>query len=127
MQAETNSSPRQSRVLVVDDEMLICLLIESILMDAGYQVSIANSIAEALSAIDAERPDLAIVDLNIKGRKAYPVADKLIAAGIPFLFATGGNHDGFAYPGHPCIAKPFNEAGLLTAVARLGIAPSGQP
>jgi CheY-like chemotaxis protein len=107
------------RVLVVDDERLICMLVESILTDAGYEVTTANSIPEALASVEAGQIDLAILDLNLKGTKAYPVADRLTAAGIPFLFATGSGPDASEFGDQPRIAKPFNEAELLAAVAAL--------
>jgi DNA-binding response OmpR family regulator len=77
------------RVLVVEDEVLICMLIETILDDAGYQVLTANSLSDALDTIDRETFDLAILDLNLQGKKVYPAAQALAAKGIPFVFATG--------------------------------------
>lgn len=106
-------------ILVVEDEMLICLLIESILTDAGYDVAVANSIQEAFDALDAGPIDAAILDLNLKGKKVYPVAERLVAAGIPFAFATGGGHDIEGFPGHVSVAKPFQEHELLATMHRL--------
>ncbi len=100
--------------------MLICLLIETILMDAQYEVSIANSVSEALGAIDDWKPHAAILDLNLKGEKVFPVAEKLAAASVPFIFATGGGGlDIAGFAGRPWIAKPFRENELLDAVNRL--------
>jgi DNA-binding response OmpR family regulator len=113
------------RVLVVEDEILICLLIETILMDAQYEVIIANSISEALEAIDSECPDAAILDLNLKGEKVFPVAERLSAKSVPFIFATGGGGaDIVDFPDRPWIAKPFREIELLEAVRRLTHCPS---
>jgi DNA-binding response OmpR family regulator len=108
------------RILVVEDEILICMLIETILDDAGYRVTLANSLEEALDTIDRERFDLAVLDLNLKGKKVYPVAEKLAAMGTPFIFATGGGgHDIEGFPGRPWVAKPFDENRLLLEVATL--------
>ncbi len=109
------------RILVVEDEILICLLIETILMDANYEVDMANNIAEALDLIDKNPPAAAILDLNLKGQKVYPVAERLAALGIPFLFATGGGggKDIEGYPDRPWMAKPFQEAELLRAMDKL--------
>ncbi len=113
-----------ARVLVVEDEVLICLLIETILADANYEVVIANSIAEALGAIDDALPDIAILDLNLKGEKVFPVAEKLAAASVPFIFATGGGGvEILEFPGRPWIAKPFRESELLDAVNLLAKCP----
>ena len=111
---------RGRRVLVVEDEILICLLIETILLDANYEVRIANSVPEALSLIEASMPDAAILDLNLKGEKVFPVAEKLAAASIPFIFATGGGGlEAMGFAGRPWIAKPFRESDLLQAINRL--------
>jgi DNA-binding response OmpR family regulator len=107
-------------ILVVEDEVLICLLIETILMDAEYQVIIANSVADALNIVDAAPLGAAILDLNVKGEKVFPVAEKLAAASIPFIFATGGGGaEIVGFPNAPWIAKPFRENELLEAIDRL--------
>jgi DNA-binding response OmpR family regulator len=114
------SAGREPRILVVEDEMLICLLIETILMDAGYEVVLANSLDEAFTVLEAEPPRLAILDLNLKGQKVFPVAERLASAGIPFIFATGGGGvDAAGFRDRPTIAKPFQEDELLSAVSLL--------
>jgi CheY-like chemotaxis protein len=107
------------RILVVEDEVLICMLIETILEDAGYQVAMAHSVPEALEAVERGETDLAILDLNLRGQKVYPVAEKLGLLGTPFIFATGGGgHDIDGFPGRPWVGKPFDEHELLGAVAK---------
>jgi CheY-like chemotaxis protein len=108
------------RVLIVEDEVLICMLIETILDDAGYQVALAHSVPEALEAIEQGQVDLAILDLNLRGKKVYPVAERLAARGTPFIFATGGGAlDIEGFPGRPWVAKPFDEYVLLAEVAKV--------
>lgn len=108
----------KARILIVEDESLISLLLEVTLSDAGYDVAgIAGSVPEALEMVDNTNPTLAILDLNLKGLKVYPVADKLTAAGIPFIFATGGGLDVEGYQDCRKIRKPFREAELLRSVA----------
>jgi len=107
------------RILVVEDEVLISMLIETILEDAGYRVALAHSVPEALDAVGQDGPDLAILDLNLRGQKVYPVAEKLGSLGTPFIFATGGGgHDIEGFPGCPWVGKPFDERELLGAVAK---------
>jgi DNA-binding response OmpR family regulator len=108
------------KILLVEDEVLICLLMETILSDAGYEITVANSVEEAMAAIDAGQPAAAILDLNLKGKKVYPVAEKLAALNVPFIFATGGGgKDVEDFPDRPWVAKPFQESELLVAVEKL--------
>jgi len=108
------------RILLVEDEVLICLLIETILSDAGYEVAVSNTIDEAMTAIDDGPLAAAILDLNLKGKKVYPVAEKLAALNIPFIFATGGGgRDIEGFRDRPWVGKPFQEAELLAAVEKL--------
>ena len=125
MAGETNTTPASRRILLVEDEILICLLIETILSDAGYEVVVANTIDEAMDAV-AEGPlAAAVLDLNLKGKKVFPVAEKLAASQTPFIFATGGGgRDIEGFPGRPWVGKPFQEAELLAAVVKL-IGPPG--
>ena len=119
MAGENTVSPGR-RILLVEDEILICLLIETILSDAGYEVIVANTIEEAMDAIETGPLAAAILDLNLKGRKVYPVAEKLAAGDIPFIFATGGGgKDIEGFEDRPWVGKPFQEAELVAAVQKL--------
>jgi DNA-binding response OmpR family regulator len=119
MSGDTGSLPAGRRILLVEDEVLICLLIETILGDAGYEVVVANSIEEALTAIAQGPLAAAVLDLNLKGKKVFPVAEKLAELGTPFVFATGGGRDIEDFPGRPWVGKPFQESELLAAVDKL--------
>lgn len=109
----------RGRILVAEDEVLICMLLETILSDAGYEVVAAGSVEEALFLVDSEPVDAAILDINLKGKKVYPVAEKLVEVGKPFLFATGGGDAISGFPEHPSVTKPFREGDLLAAMERL--------
>jgi DNA-binding response OmpR family regulator len=120
MAGEANMPAAGRRILLVEDEILICLLIETILSDAGYQVVVVNTIEEAMDAIARGPFAAAILDLNLKGRKVYPVAEKLAVVDTPFIFATGGGgRDIEGFPGRPWVGKPFQESELLAAVNKL--------
>src|SRR3954451_13554600 len=85
------------RVLVVEDEMLIGMLLEDMLTDLGHEVAaIIPRLKEAMAAVDRETYDLAILDVHLHGESAFPVAEALIAKGTPFVFATGYGEGGVA-------------------------------
>jgi len=78
------------RILVVEDEYLIALELHDVLTAAGYQVlGPAGDVDAALSLLKAERPDAAILDVNLAGQWVTPVAEVLRAASVPFILASG--------------------------------------
>jgi CheY-like chemotaxis protein len=112
------------KVLVVEDEAIIAFMIEDMLRELGFgEVFHAASIANALLAVERNRPDVAILDVNLGGAPVYEVAEKLDGAGVPFAFASGYGQSGIsdAWAGKPVIQKPFDllrlEKGLRTCLA----------
>lgn len=82
--------PGDRRVLLVEDEYLIAEATARALEDVGVRViGPTASVEDALALLDGEPVDGAILDVNLVGEKVFPVADTLLARGIPFLFATG--------------------------------------
>lgn len=78
------------RILVVEDEALIAVMVEDMLTDMGSSVvGPAATIEAALKLAGAEMIDAAVLDVNVRGERIDPVADALFARGIPMLFATG--------------------------------------
>jgi CheY-like chemotaxis protein len=110
------------RVLVVEDEALVAMLVEDALLDAGAEVvGPVATVAEALLLLQGQLPEAAVLDLNLAGETSTPVADELARRGIPFVVATGYGADGLP-PGHanvPVLAKPYDPADLTAALARL--------
>lgn len=110
------------RLLVVEDEMMVLIHIEEALADLGCtSVSAAATVDQALELIKAQEFDAAMVDVNLGGRKSYPVADALAARGVPFLFSTGYNSQTLddGYRDRPVLGKPYREAQLVAMLARL--------
>jgi DNA-binding response OmpR family regulator len=106
--------------LVVEDEIIIAFLIEDMLKDAGFlEVLHSGSIPQAFALLEKTRPDIAILDLNLAGEPAYPVAERLQSAGIPFVFASGYGTVGVAgaWSGTPVIQKPFQADALMELLA----------
>ncbi|MBC9032145.1 response regulator [Sphingomonas sp. JC676] len=97
-------------VLVVEDEMMVLMSIENMLGELGCSsVTAAATVTDALALISSQIFDLALLDINLSGTRSYPVADALVARGVPFLFSTGYTDKGTSadYPGRPVLNKPF--------------------
>jgi len=99
------------RILVLDDEPLISMLVEDWLAELGCDVvGPARSVEEGLSLVDEGQLDGAILDVNLSGQNSYSLANALQLRGVPFAFATGeggvGPESGFESP--ILLAKPFN-------------------
>ncbi len=108
------------RVLLVEDDTLVAMLVEDMLDELGYAMhDNPATVAGALSAVEAGGFDLAILDVNLAGQPVFPVADALDAAGIPFVFASGYGAGGVpaAWSGYPVAAKPFRIDDLNAALA----------
>jgi CheY-like chemotaxis protein len=108
------------RVLVVEDESLVAMLLETILEDMGCTpVGPASNIDDGLAMATSE-PDLsaALLDVNVAGRPVFPVAEALKARGIPFIFSTGYGEGGLPdeWRGHTTIQKPFTEDAIRQAL-----------
>ena len=94
----TTTSPiSENRVLFVEDEYLVAMDMSAYLEAAGaHVVGPASNVRAALEAVEQMELDGAILDVNLRGEMAYPVADALVARGIPFVFTTG--YDAHAVP-----------------------------
>ena len=108
----TESSTKAKRVLIVEDETLVAMLLEDMLDDAGHTVAhCASSLPQALSFIEAATDafDFAILDVNLGGQPIFPVAEALKARGKAFAFATGYGPAGLpdAWRDRPTLSKPF--------------------
>lgn len=106
------------RVLVVEDETVVSFLVEDMLLDIGCrEVVHAADIGNALRLTDSGI-DFAVLDVNLGRENVYPVAERLTARGIPFLFATGYGRSGLepAWRDRPVIQKPFRRELLAEAM-----------
>lgn len=108
-------------ILAVEDEMLVAMMLEDILEDAGCNVIVAGHLDQALILAQERDLDAAILDENLHGTRSYPVADALIARAIPFIFATGYGETNSRelYPGRSVIAKPYRDRDVLAALTAL--------
>lgn len=86
----TDPQLAHKRVLVVEDDYLVAMDLVRALERAGAEViGPAPAVDAALSALADASPDGAILDINLGGEMAFPVADALLERGVPFVFATG--------------------------------------
>lgn len=109
------------RVLVVEDEFLIAMLIEEMLDDAGcVVVGPFARVADALTAARTETVDVALLDVNVAGEPVFPVAYQLEERGVPFLFVTGYGQIVLPKerPDWEAQPKPFRAAQLTSHLAR---------
>ena len=114
------------RVLVVEDEALVAMLLETILEDMGCMaVGPAATVDEGLRMAADEAVDAALLDVNVAGRQVFPVAQALKDRGVPFVFSTGYGEGGLPdeWRGQPTLQKPFTEAAVRDALmSAMGLA-----
>src|ERR1700755_3506408 len=115
------------RVLVVEDEMMVSMLIEDMLSDMGCQVvGPASRLDEAIELSKTAEIDCAVLDVNLGGQPIFPLADLLRERGCPFAFATGYGDAGLrdVDRGSPVLQKPFREGDLARVLTELQAAVS---
>ena len=112
------------RVLLVEDEPLIAMMLEDFLDALDRQhAGTADSVAAALPMVEAGALDAAILDVNLRGgEKSFAIAEALAAKNIPFVFASGGGGEDIApeYRDRPMLPKPYTMEGVEQALAKLG-------
>ncbi|MEJ2377149.1 MAG: response regulator [Pseudolabrys sp.] len=119
---QESSVAQQRRVLVVEDEYLIRMLLEDMLADLGYAVAGAvGSMAEAQELATKGEFCAAVLDVNLDGQEIYPVADLLAERGLPFVFVTGYGERSLPerYRDRPALQKPFQAEQLGDALSGL--------
>jgi CheY-like chemotaxis protein len=116
------------RVLVIEDEMLVLMMIEDMLADLGCKsISTAATVDKALALIAARDFDAAMLDMNLNGRDSHSVAEALVAKGVPFIYSTGNGGPDVkeGYPDRPVLKKPFKYEDLVELLTRLVQSPAG--
>ena len=113
---------KDRRILVVEDDYLVAQILIDLLEDAGAQViGPVGWIEEALALIEGDHQqfDGAVLDVNLHGKKSYPVADALAARSVGFVFTTGYDSGVIEdkYRRYPRCEKPFSQPALLAALA----------
>ena len=107
------------RILVVEDDYFIAKgLVRDLERVGAAVIGPVPTIAQALAAIAAEELDAVVLDVNLRGEMAYPVADKLLAQGLPFVLTTGYSSSALPsrYAGVPHCDKPVEVSALASAL-----------
>jgi DNA-binding response OmpR family regulator len=120
---ETSSMPtseRKHRILVVEDEAMISMLLEDMVLDCGGElVGPVARFDDALELAHRAEFGVAVLDLNLNGTLSYPIAEVIRGRGIPVIFATGYGADGLLdrFSDCPTLQKPFSQQDFAEAVA----------
>jgi len=123
--------PHSKKILVVEDEVLIAMVMADQLREAGFDVVEACSMVEAEAVIAGSLDlQLAILDLDLKGHSTAPLAAKLRSKGVPFMVCSGSQVEDVTgiFANVTTLSKPYQDAELLGAVNALVSAQQvGQP
>jgi CheY-like chemotaxis protein len=112
-------SAKGLRVFVVEDEAMIRLLVIDMLGELGCRVAAeAGDVEKAAKLAQSAEFDLAILDVNLKGRMITPVAELIRACGRPIIFATGYGSEGLPeeFRDFPALQKPFQQDALAAMI-----------
>jgi len=110
------------RILIVEDEFLIAMMLEDMLLELGCVVAAtAARPAQAIGLIDEVQIDAAILDVNLDGCDSFGIAAALSQRRVPFLFATGygGSRVPPEFAAYQFIQKPYRLQELADALSRL--------
>lgn len=114
-------SPQARRVLVVEDESAVLMLVEDMLFELGFtDVETAMGVPEALPMAETMELSFAILDVNLGEQRSFAIADVLRARGVPFFFASGYGSRGMdaEYVGSTVLKKPFRRDELAATIDR---------
>jgi DNA-binding response OmpR family regulator len=112
-------APQRNRVLIVEDEPLVAEDLRTVLVDAGFEIAgVASRVGKALSLIENVGCEAAIVDANLAGTSAGPVAAALSARGLPFVVLSGYTREQLQneFSGGSFIQKPYRLTELIERV-----------
>jgi DNA-binding response OmpR family regulator len=110
---------RGLRILLVEDDPLICLDLETSLTDLGAVVTSASSVASAFAALSTAMPDVAVLDFELGAESSESIAEVVRARKVPFLFLSGySEHDGRfgRWQGISILTKPLSAAQLARGI-----------
>lgn len=111
-----------ARILIIEDETLISMMLEDFIEILGYELSdTAETLESGLAAVETSEFDVAVLDINLRDRKAsWPIADALDEKRIPFFFTSGADLEKppERHQNRLFLAKPFTLHGVDDALKR---------
>jgi PAS domain S-box-containing protein len=116
----SGAAVKNGRVLLVEDEALVGMMMTDFLRDIGFHVvGPFGRVAEAIDAINCEQLEAAILDINLRGELIYDLADELTGRGVPIVFVTGYGADAVdrRFADFPVLQKPVDSAALRRVLA----------
>src|SRR5262249_20868950 len=123
------SATTENRILLVEDEMLVGMMMSEVLGELGFQVvGPVGHVGDALKAVETEGFRAAVLDVNLHGEMVYPVAEALTAREVPFVFVTGYAADGIdaRFAHIPLLQKPIERQSVERVLLPL-VDASGRP
>lgn len=113
--------PRQSCVLLVEDDATVAMIVEEILLDMGLQSMVVSTLDDALTDAELADFDAAIIDMHLRGEQADQLVEALLRDNVPFMILSGGDIADFraAHPGIAILGKPFDKIELEHQVRAL--------
>lgn len=114
-------STAQKRVLVVEDDPVVAMVVEDTLRDRGWDVLIDLTLVDAISEVEAGAFDAALVDVGLRGEDARPIMFALQERGLPFAVMSGGDLSKLAieFPQVRMLSKPLDMDSLAGVVQEL--------
>jgi DNA-binding response OmpR family regulator len=123
----SGSKHNRGRLLLVEDELMIALELQSIIEREGYDViGPIRDIDKALAHIENDPPSMALLDANLEGKSSGPIAEALRLKCIPFGVVTGYPHlrdEHAALRGAPYLEKPYSTADVVRLLHDLSLKP----
>ncbi|MCJ2371972.1 response regulator [Pseudomonas sp. RGM 3321] len=122
MSSESDDQTLLPKVLLVEDETMLAMLMEMMLEDLGFATAYhASSLGQGIEYARNGDYDLAILDINIIGGNSFPIAAAIAHRGIPFMFCSGYGRLGIpeVWVDRRCVAKPFSAEQLNEALSEL--------
>jgi CheY-like chemotaxis protein len=123
MTVEANEPLSGAKVLVLEDETLVSMMVEDMLLDLGCEVvGPFAKLDQALAFVEGGEGviDAALLDVNLGGVRSFPMAEALAGKGVPFVFTTGYDESGLpdVWRGRPTLRKPFMMGEMAEALRK---------